>query len=96
MLGTFVLSAGYYDAYFTKAQQVRRLLKEHISMVFRKFDAVILPTCPTTAFNIGEKDKTRSQCTWLIFLLYLPTSLAYPLSPFHCLNTVMACLLGSR
>jgi aspartyl-tRNA(Asn)/glutamyl-tRNA(Gln) amidotransferase subunit A len=57
MLGSFVLSAGFYEAYFSKAQQVRRLLKEHISLVFSKFDAVILPTSPTTAFNIGEKDK---------------------------------------
>lgn len=57
MLGTFVLSTGYYDAYFNKALQVRRLLSEHISMIFSKFDAIILPTCPSTAFKIGNKDK---------------------------------------
>ncbi|MFT3825595.1 MAG: Asp-tRNA(Asn)/Glu-tRNA(Gln) amidotransferase subunit GatA [Chitinophagaceae bacterium] len=55
MLGTFVLSAGYYDAYFTKAQQVRRLLIEKTNLVFRDFDAIILPTSPTPAFKAGEK-----------------------------------------
>ena len=55
MLGTFVLSAGYYDAYFSKAQQVRRLLVNKVDEIFKNFDAVILPTVPTTAFTIGEK-----------------------------------------
>jgi aspartyl-tRNA(Asn)/glutamyl-tRNA(Gln) amidotransferase subunit A len=55
MLGTFVLSAGYYDAYFTKAQQVRRLLVEKIKLIFSEFDAIVLPTAPSTAFKIGEK-----------------------------------------
>lgn len=55
MLGTFVLSAGYYDAYFTKAQQVRQLLTEKTKLVFNSFDALILPTAPTPAFKLGEK-----------------------------------------
>ncbi|NII23731.1 Asp-tRNA(Asn)/Glu-tRNA(Gln) amidotransferase subunit GatA [Pseudoflavitalea sp. X16] len=55
MLGTFVLSAGYYDAYFTKAQQVRQLLVEKTNLVFNNFDAIILPTAPSTAFKLGEK-----------------------------------------
>ena len=55
LLGTFVLSAGYYDAYFTKAQQVRRLLVEHTELIFKDFDILVLPTSPTTAFPIGEK-----------------------------------------
>ena len=55
MLGTFVLSSGYYDAYFTKAQQVRRLLVDKTDAIFIDFDAVIMPTSPTTAFNIGAK-----------------------------------------
>jgi aspartyl-tRNA(Asn)/glutamyl-tRNA(Gln) amidotransferase subunit A len=54
LLGTFVLSAGYYDAYFTKAQQVRRMLVDSTTRIFSDFDAIILPTSPTTAFNIGE------------------------------------------
>jgi aspartyl-tRNA(Asn)/glutamyl-tRNA(Gln) amidotransferase subunit A len=55
MLGTFVLSAGYYDAYFSKAQQVRRLLVDKTNSVFSSFDALIMPTSPNTAFNFGEK-----------------------------------------
>lgn len=55
MLGTFVLSAGYYDAYFSRAQQVRRLLVDKIKLIFSDFTAVILPTVPSTAFRIGEK-----------------------------------------
>lgn len=55
MLGTFVLSAGYYDAYFTKAQQVRQRLVEKTNLVFNNFDTIILPTAPSTAFRLGEK-----------------------------------------
>jgi aspartyl-tRNA(Asn)/glutamyl-tRNA(Gln) amidotransferase subunit A len=55
MLGTFVLSAGYYDAYFSKAQQVRRLLVDKTNTVFADFDVLILPTSPTTAFSFGDK-----------------------------------------
>jgi aspartyl-tRNA(Asn)/glutamyl-tRNA(Gln) amidotransferase subunit A len=54
LLGTFVLSAGYYDAYFTKAQQVRKLLMDHTNLIFRDFDVLILPTFPSTAFGHGE------------------------------------------
>ena len=55
LLGTFVLSSGYFDAYFTKAQQVRRLLYDTTSEIFNSYDAIISPTVPTTAFKIGEK-----------------------------------------
>ncbi|HET6254242.1 MAG TPA: Asp-tRNA(Asn)/Glu-tRNA(Gln) amidotransferase subunit GatA [Puia sp.] len=55
LLGTFVLSAGYYDAYFTKAQQVRKLLVDHTNLLFNDFDILILPTSPSTAFKLGEK-----------------------------------------
>jgi len=55
LLGTFVLSAGYYDAYFTKAQQVRKKLVNHTNLLFNEFDVLILPTSPTTAFEQGEK-----------------------------------------
>jgi aspartyl-tRNA(Asn)/glutamyl-tRNA(Gln) amidotransferase subunit A len=55
MLGTFVLSAGYFDAYFTKAQQVRRILLNKSVEVFSKYEAIISPTVPSTAFKIGEK-----------------------------------------
>jgi aspartyl-tRNA(Asn)/glutamyl-tRNA(Gln) amidotransferase subunit A len=55
MLGTFVLSAGYYEAYFTRAQQVRRLLFDQIKAVFESYDFIIMPTSPVTAFRSGEK-----------------------------------------
>ncbi|AKD02427.1 Asp-tRNA(Asn)/Glu-tRNA(Gln) amidotransferase subunit GatA [Pontibacter korlensis] len=54
MLGTFVLSADYYDAYYTKAQKVRRLIKEKTDELLQAYDFLILPTAPTTAFKIGE------------------------------------------
>lgn len=55
LLGTFVLSAGYYDDYFTKAQQVRQILLNMATDIFLKYDVIISPTVPTTAFKIGEK-----------------------------------------
>jgi aspartyl-tRNA(Asn)/glutamyl-tRNA(Gln) amidotransferase subunit A len=54
MLGTFVLSAGYFDAYFTKAQQIRKLLVDDSAQLFKNYDAVILPTVPSPAFLIGD------------------------------------------
>jgi aspartyl-tRNA(Asn)/glutamyl-tRNA(Gln) amidotransferase subunit A len=54
MLGNFVLSSGYYDAYFTKAQKVRRLIKTKTEEMLKNNDVLILPTAPSTAFNIGE------------------------------------------
>jgi aspartyl-tRNA(Asn)/glutamyl-tRNA(Gln) amidotransferase subunit A len=57
MLGTFVLSEGYYDAYFTKAQQIRRLLVNQTRQIFDRFDALILPTAPSTAFEAGSMQK---------------------------------------
>ena len=55
MLGTFVLSSGYYDAYFTKAQQVRQLLHQRAKEIFAGYDAIISPTVPATAWKFGEK-----------------------------------------
>lgn len=55
MLGTYVLSAGYYEAYYRKAQKVRRLIKEDFDKAFQNVDAIITPTSPTTAFRLGEK-----------------------------------------
>ena len=54
MLGNFVLSSGYYDAYFTKAQKVRRLIKTKTEEMLKNNDVLILPTAPSTAFSIGE------------------------------------------
>ena len=55
MLGTYVLSAGYYEAYYKKAQQVRRLIRQQYEQVFREVDVLLTPTTPTPAFFIGEK-----------------------------------------
>lgn len=55
MLGTYVLSSGYYDAYYKKAQQVRRKIKEDFINAFSKVDVLLTPTTPTTAFKLGEK-----------------------------------------
>jgi aspartyl-tRNA(Asn)/glutamyl-tRNA(Gln) amidotransferase subunit A len=55
MLGTYVLSAGYYDAYYLKAQQVRTLIRRDYDQAFERVDAVVMPTNPTAAFKIGEK-----------------------------------------
>lgn len=54
ILGTFVLSAGYYDAYYGKAQKVRRLIREKTDEILSNFDFIMLPTAPTPAFTIGE------------------------------------------
>jgi aspartyl-tRNA(Asn)/glutamyl-tRNA(Gln) amidotransferase subunit A len=55
MLGTYALSAGYYDAYYKKALKVRNLIKQDFMRVFKEFDVILSPTTPTTAFKIGEK-----------------------------------------
>lgn len=57
MLGTFVLSSGYYDAYYTKAQKVRRLIQERTKAVFEQFEFILMPTTPNTAFDIGLKNE---------------------------------------
>jgi aspartyl-tRNA(Asn)/glutamyl-tRNA(Gln) amidotransferase subunit A len=55
MLGTYALSAGYYDAYYLKAQKVRTLLVRDFEEAFKKVDAIVTPTSPTAAFKLGEK-----------------------------------------
>jgi aspartyl-tRNA(Asn)/glutamyl-tRNA(Gln) amidotransferase subunit A len=55
LLGTYALSAGYYDAYYLKAQQVRRILAEEYLRAFNDVDAIVTPTAPTAAFKLGEK-----------------------------------------
>lgn len=54
LLGTFVLSAGYYDAYYAQGQRVRRLIRDNTLTAFERYDLVLTPTCPTTAFGHGE------------------------------------------
>lgn len=55
MLGTYALSAGYYDAYYLKAQKVRTLIKNEFDQIFQKYDALVTPTSPTTPFKLGER-----------------------------------------
>lgn len=55
MLGTFVLSAGYYNAYYAKAQQVRRLIFDRTKAIFKDYDFILMPVAPTTAWALGEK-----------------------------------------
>ena len=55
MLGTYALSAGYYDAYYLKAQKVRSLLTGDFDEAFKKVDVIVTPTSPTAAFKLGEK-----------------------------------------
>ncbi|ANH81623.1 glutaminyl-tRNA synthase (glutamine-hydrolyzing) subunit A [Niabella ginsenosidivorans] len=55
LLGNFVLSSGYYDAYFTQAQKVRKILTNNLQLIFRDFDFICLPVSPSVAFKIGEK-----------------------------------------
>jgi aspartyl-tRNA(Asn)/glutamyl-tRNA(Gln) amidotransferase subunit A len=55
MIGTFVLSAGYYDAYYLKAQKVRALIRRDYEAAFAEVDLIALPTSPTVAFRLGER-----------------------------------------
>jgi aspartyl-tRNA(Asn)/glutamyl-tRNA(Gln) amidotransferase subunit A len=55
LLGTFVLSSGYYDAYYTKAQKVRKLIRRDFDEAFKEVDVILTPVTPTTAFKLGEK-----------------------------------------
>ena len=55
LIGTYVLSAGYYDAYYLKAQKVRKLIKNDFDEAYKKVDAILTPSTPSSAFKIGEK-----------------------------------------
>ena len=55
MIGTYVLSSGYYDAYYLKAQKVRKLIKNDFDEAYKKVDAILTPSTPSSAFKIGEK-----------------------------------------
>ena len=75
MLGTYVLSHGYYDAYYLQAQKVRTLITEDFKKAFEKVDLLVTPTCPTTAFKIGEKTKNPLEM-YLSDIYTVPVSLA--------------------
>lgn len=75
MIGTYALSAGYYDAYYKKASQVRALIKRDFDEAFKKCDVILTPTTPTPAFKIGEKTDTPLQM-YLSDIFTISTNLA--------------------
>jgi len=75
MLGTYALSAGYYDAWYLKAQKVRTLIRQEFDKVFEKYDALITPTSPTVPFKIGEK-KDDPLAMYLSDVCTLPVNIA--------------------
>jgi aspartyl-tRNA(Asn)/glutamyl-tRNA(Gln) amidotransferase subunit A len=75
MIGTYALSAGYYDAYYLKAQKVRTLIKQDFEDAFKKVDVLVTPTAPTTAFKAGEKTKDPLSM-YLNDLMTIPVNLA--------------------
>jgi aspartyl-tRNA(Asn)/glutamyl-tRNA(Gln) amidotransferase subunit A len=75
MLGTYALSAGYYDAYYLKAQKVRTLIRQEFDQAFEKYDALVTPTSPTVPFKIGEKADDPMQM-YLSDVCTLPINIA--------------------
>ena len=75
MIGTYVLSAGYYDAYYLKAQKVRTLIKQDFDRAFEDVDILVAPTAPTTAFKAGDKT-TDPLSMYLLDLMTIPVNLA--------------------
>jgi len=75
ILGTFALSSGYYDAYYRKAGQVRRLMRNDFEAAFKNVDVIVSPVAPTTAFKIGEKAKNPLQM-YLTDIFTIPASMA--------------------
>jgi aspartyl-tRNA(Asn)/glutamyl-tRNA(Gln) amidotransferase subunit A len=75
MLGTYALSAGYYDAYYLKAQKVRTLIRREFDQAFEKYDAVVTPTSPTVPFKIGEKMEDPLQM-YLSDVFTIPVNIA--------------------
>ncbi|NLT27534.1 MAG: Asp-tRNA(Asn)/Glu-tRNA(Gln) amidotransferase subunit GatA, partial [Dehalococcoidales bacterium] len=75
MLGTYALSAGYYDAYYLKAQKVRTLIRREFDSAFEKYDALVTPTTPTVPFKIGEKAQDPIQM-YLSDIFTIPINIA--------------------
>ena len=68
ILGTYVLSAGYYDAYYLKGQKVRSLIARDFREAFEQVDAIVTPTSPVPAFRLGDGPPIRCKCIWRIFI----------------------------
>ena len=77
MIGTYVLSAGYYDAYYLKAQKVRRLIRDDFIKAFKQCDVILTPTSPTAAFPIGDKHMNENPINmWLNDIFTVSVNLA--------------------
>jgi aspartyl-tRNA(Asn)/glutamyl-tRNA(Gln) amidotransferase subunit A len=74
LLGTYVLSAGYYDAYYLKAQQVRTLIQRDYEAAFSSVDLIAMPTSPTPAFRLGERTADPLQMYWRMCSPWVPIS----------------------
>jgi aspartyl-tRNA(Asn)/glutamyl-tRNA(Gln) amidotransferase subunit A len=75
MIGTYTLSAGYYDAYYLKAQKVRTLIRQDFERLFEEFDVLVAPTSPTVAFGIGDRTADPFQMK-LADVLTIPANMA--------------------
>ncbi len=89
ILGTYVLSSGYYDAYYKKAQKVRTVIKNSFNKLFEKYDILLSPTSPTTAFKIGEKSNNPVE-------MYLADSCTVPVNIGGLPAISMPCALDSK
>ena len=76
MLGNFVLSSGFYDAYYTKAQKVRRLIKKSTLRVFNEYDFIVMPASPSIAYQLGEQQKSNPLAIYLADIYTVQASLA--------------------
>ncbi len=75
MLGTYALSAGYYDAYYGQAQKVRTVIKDEFAAAFEDFDVLLSPTSPTVAFRLGEKTE-NPLAMYIADVLTIPPNMA--------------------
>ena len=76
MIGTYVLSSGYYDAYYKRAQKVRSLIKNDFDEVFKKVDIILTPTTPTSAFPLGSKGTQDPVEMYMNDIFTVPANLA--------------------
>ncbi len=82
MIGTYVLSSGYYDAYYLKAQKVRKLIKNDFDEAYKKVDAILTPSTPSAAFKIGEKTNDPVSM-YLNDIFTVPVNLSWITSNFY-------------
>jgi len=82
MIGTYALSAGYYDAFYGQAQKVRTIIAREHAALFERFDLIVSPTSPTVAFKLGEKTHDPLRCTPAISSPSRPTWPGCPGSRF--------------